>query len=142
MKYKRYIFPILMGMIMSNIMSLLNTGKIVFPAIFVMMTVQSVISSIASLIFPAGLVGAKITKKLFPDLQYATFLLISSVLPAIYFTAIMSISGLLRMKGFSADFWHIYFSSLPVYTIYGYTVSIFLNLILDKLLNPRGFQNE
>ncbi len=139
MKYKRYIFPVLMGMIMSNIMSLLNTGKIVFPAIFAMMIIQSVISSIAALIFPAGLAGAKITKKLFPDLQYVTFLFVSSILPAIYFTAIMSISGLLRMKGYSADFWHIYFSSLPVYTIYGYTVSIVLNLILDKLLNAKRF---
>lgn len=139
MKYKRYIFPVLMGMIMSNIMSLVNTGKIVFPAIFAMMIIQSVISSIAALIFPAGLAGAKITKKLFPDLQYVTFLFVSSILPAIYFTAIMSISGLLRMKGYSADFWHIYFSSLPVYTIYGYTVSIVLNLILDKLLNAKRF---
>lgn len=139
MKYKRYIFPVLMGIIMSNIMSLVNTGKIVFPAIFAMMIIQSVISSIAALIFPAGLAGAKITKKLFPDLQYVTFLFVSSILPAIYFTAIMSISGLLRMKGYSADFWHIYFSSLPVYTIYGYTVSIVLNLILDKLLNAKRF---
>lgn len=139
MKYKRYIFPVLMGMIMSNIMSLVNMGKIVFPAIFVMMIIQSVISSIASLICPAGQIGVKITKKLFPKSHYITFLLVSSIFPAVYFTSIMSISGLLRMKGYSADFWHIYFSSLPVYTIYGYTVSIFLNLILDKLLNAKRF---
>ena len=37
MKYKRYIFPILMGISMSVIMSLLNIGRIVFPGILLMM---------------------------------------------------------------------------------------------------------
>ncbi|HHK1080505.1 TPA: hypothetical protein ACQOA9_001896, partial [Streptococcus pyogenes] len=65
MKYKRYIFPILMGSTMSCIMSQMNTGKIVFPSILAMMLLQSIVASIASLIFPAGLIGAKVTEKLY-----------------------------------------------------------------------------
>jgi|GEM_PF-1379586 len=137
MKYKRYIFPILMGMTMSIIMSFVNTGRIIFPSIIFMMLLQATVASISSLIFPAGIVGGKITSKIFHKLSYIIFLLVSSILPAIYFTAIMSISGLLRMKGYSDKFWDIYFSSLPVYALYGYVVSIFLNIILDKLLCSR-----
>lgn len=46
MKYKRYLFPILMGSTMSCIMSQMNTGKIVFPSILVMMLLQSTVASI------------------------------------------------------------------------------------------------
>lgn len=125
MKYKRYIFPILMGASMSNIMSLVNTGRIEFPAIIIMMLLQSTIASLASFIFPAGIIGANLTNTLFPKTNSIMFLILSSIIPAIYFTAIMSISGLLKTKGYSNDFWSVYFFSLPVYTIYGYIVSIF-----------------
>lgn len=108
MKEKRYIFPLLMGCTMSCIMSQLNTGKIVFPAIVAMMVLQSMVASIASFVFPAGLVGAKLTHRLYKGKSYVVFLLISSILPAIYFTAIMSISGLLRMMGYHENFWKIY----------------------------------
>lgn len=138
MKYKRYIFPILMGAVMSNIMQVVNIGRIIFPMIFLLMLIQATVASIASLIFPAGLVGAKITKKTLPNASYIVSLLISSVLSAVYFTAILTISGLLFMKGYSADFWNIYFSRVPVYIIYGYVVSIILNIILDKLLTYKG----
>jgi small-conductance mechanosensitive channel len=84
MKYKRYIFPVLMGFTMSNIMLLANTGKIIFPAILIMMILQAVVASVASLVFPAGLIGAKMTKKLFPRLNSIGFLLVSSILPAIF----------------------------------------------------------
>lgn len=137
MKYKRYIFPILMGATMSNIMSLVNTGKIMFPAIIVMMLLQATVASLASLIFPAGMVGANLTEKFFPKMRYIIFLIISSIIPAIYFTAIMSISGLLKMKGYSNDFWNIYFSSLPTYILYGYVVSFIWNILLDKILKSR-----
>ncbi len=50
---------------MSNIMSLSNSGKIMFPAIMIMMILQAVVASAASLVFPAGLIGAKMTKKLY-----------------------------------------------------------------------------
>ena len=86
-------------------MSQLNTGKIVFPAIVAMMVLQSMVASIASFVFPAGLVGAKLTHRLYKGKSYVVFLLISSILPAIYFTAIMSISGLLRMMGYHENFW-------------------------------------
>ena len=134
MKYKRYIFPVLMGATMSNIMSLVSTGKIVFPAIIVMMLLQATVASVASLIFPAGMVGANLTKKFFPKIHNIMFPIISSIIPAIYFTAIMSISGLLKMKGYSNDFWNIYFSSLPIFILYGYVVSIIWNILLDKIL--------
>ena len=140
MKYKRYIFPILMGFTMSYIMSLVNTGHIKFPAILIMMLLQATVASIASLIFPAGLVGAKLTKRYLPKLKSIGFLLVSSILPAIYFTAIMSITGLLRMKGYSDTFWVTYFKSLPIFTMYGYGVSMLWNLVLDKLLQGRGEQ--
>ena len=67
MKYKRYLFPILMGSTMSCIMSQMNTGKIVFPSILVMMLLQSTVASIASLVFPAGLIGAKLTDRLYTE---------------------------------------------------------------------------
>ena len=73
MKYKRYIFPILMGSTMSCIMSQMNTGKIVFPSILLMMLLQSIVASIASLIFPAGLIGAKVTEKLYTGKSYILF---------------------------------------------------------------------
>ncbi len=142
MKYKRYIFPVLMGATMSNIMSLVNTGKIMFPAIIVMMLLQAIVASVASFIFPAGMVGANLTKKFFPKLRYMMFLIISSIIPAVFFTAIMSISGLLRMKGYSDDFWNIYFSSLPLNLFYGYVVSIVWNIILDKILKAGGYEVE
>lgn len=138
MKYKRYIFPVLMGVTMSNIMSLVNTGKIMFPAIVVMMLLQATVASVASLIFPAGMVGANLTQKLFPKIHHMMFLIISPIIPAIYFTAIMSISGLLKMKGYSNDFWNIYFSSLPIYILYGYVVSFIWNILLDKILKLGG----
>lgn len=142
MKKKRYIFPILMGVTMSNIMSLINTGKIVFPTILEMMLLQATVASIASLIFPAGMAGAKLTNKFFPKFHYILFLLISSIIPAIYFTAIMSVSGLLKMKGYSNDFWNTYFLSLPKYTVFGYIVSILWNIILDKILRLGGERIE
>lgn len=104
MRYKRYIFPVLMGFTMSNIMFLVNTGKIMFSVNIIMMILQAVVASIASLVFPAGLIGAKMTKKLFPRHNRIGFLLVSSILPAIYFTSILSITGLLRMKGYSEGF--------------------------------------
>ncbi|CUQ08864.1 hypothetical protein [Clostridium baratii] len=137
MKYKRYIFPILMGSTMSCIMSQMNTGKIIFPSILGMMLLQSIVASIASLIFPAGIVGAKLTDRIYSGKSYIVFLMISSLIPAIYFTAIMSISGLLRMKGYNENFWNIYFSSFPINVVFGYLSSIFWNLILDKLMKRK-----
>lgn len=134
MKYKRYIFPILMGISMSIIMSLLNIGRIVFPGILLMMLLQAVIASIASLLFPAGLVGVKLVKKAFPNISYIPLMLVSSLLPAIYFTLILSITGLLRMRGYSEDFFIIYLHSLPKNIILGYITSIIWNIILDKIL--------
>ncbi len=134
MKAKRYIFPILMGSSMSCIMSLLNTGTIVFPGILLMMLLQSIVASIASLIFPAGIIGAKITKQLYNGKSYIVFLLLSSIIPAIFFTAIMSFTGLLRMHGYHDNFWKIYFTSFPMNVFYGYLVSIFWNVIFDKLI--------
>ena len=137
MKYKRYIFPILMGSTMSVIMSQINTGKIIIPSVITMMLLQSIVASFASLIFPAGIIGAKLTKKLYRGKSYNIFLIISSILPAIYFTAIMSISGLLRMKGYDENFWKIYFSSFPINVVLGYFSSIFWNVILDKVLRRK-----
>ena len=134
MKYKRYLFPVLMGISMSIIMSLLNTGRIVFPGILLMMLLQAAVASIAALLFPAGLIGVKLTKKAFPDFSYLPLTLISSLLPAIYFTLILSATGLLRMRGFSADFFIIYLSSLPKNMLLGYIISIIWNMILDKRL--------
>ena len=132
MKYKRYIFPILMGSTMSVIMSQINTGKIIIPSVITMMLLQSIVASFASLIFPAGIIGAKLTKKLYRVKSYNIFLIISSILPAIYFTAIMSISGLLKMKGYDENFWKMYFSTFPMNVLCGYLASIFWNVILDK----------
>lgn len=137
MKYKRYIFPVLMGFIMSNVMSIVNTGRIIFPEIIIMMLIQAVVSSMASLIFPAGMVGDRLTKKYFPKLGKIVHLLVSSILPAVFFTVIMSITGLLKMKGYSTDFWTIYFVSLPSSMFYGYIVSIILNVVIDKLLSVK-----
>lgn len=134
MKYKRYIFPILMGSTMSVIMSQINTGKIIIPSVITMMFLQSIVASFASLIFPAGIIGAKLTKKLYRGKSYNIFLIISSILPAIYFTAIMSISGLLKMKGYDENFWKMYFSTFPMNVLCGYLASIFWNVILDKTL--------
>ncbi|MDU7478666.1 MAG: hypothetical protein E7K81_03155 [Finegoldia magna] len=134
MKYKRYIFPILMGSTMSVIMSQINTGKIIIPSVITMMLLQSMVASFASLIFPAGIIGAKLTKKLYRGKSYNIFLIISSILPAIYFTAIMSISGLLKMKGYDENFWKMYFSTFPMNVLCGYLASIFWNVILDKTL--------
>ncbi|WP_297789591.1 hypothetical protein [Finegoldia magna] len=134
MKYKRYIFPILMGSTMSVIMSQINTGKIIIPSVITMMLLQSIVASFASLIFPAGIIGAKLTKKLYRGKSYNIFLIISSILPAIYFTAIMSISGLLKMKGYDENFWKMYFSTFPMNVLCGYLASIFWNVILDKTL--------
>lgn len=134
MKNKRYFFPILMGISMSIIMSLLNTGRIVFPGILLMMLLQAAVASIAALLFPAGLVGVKLTKKAFPNFSYLPLTLVSSLLPAIYFTLILSATGLLRMLGYSAEFFIIYLSSLPKNMVLGYIISIVLNLILDKIL--------
>ena len=125
MKYKRYIFPILMGSTMSVIMSQINTGKIIIPSVITMMLLQSIVASFASLIFPAGIIGAKLTKKLYRGKSYNIFLIISSILPAIYFTAIMSISGLLKMKGYDENFWKMYFSTFPMNVLCGYLASIF-----------------
>ena len=74
-----------------------------------MMLLQSIVASIASLIFPAGLIGAKVTEKLYTGKSYIVFLVLSSIIPAIYFTAIMSVSGLLRMKGYDENFWKYIF---------------------------------
>lgn len=126
-----------MGSTMSCIMSQMNTGKIIFPSILGMMLLQSTVASIASLIFPAGIVGAKLTNKIYSGKSYIVFLMISSLIPAIYFTAIMSISGLLRMKGYNENFWNIYFSSFPINVVFGYLSSIFWNLILDKLMKRK-----
>lgn len=134
MKYKRYIFPILMGSTMSVIMSQINTGKIIIPSVITMMLLQSIVASFASLIFPAGIIGAKLTKKLYRGKSYNIFLIISSILPAIYFTAIMSINGLLKMKGYDENFWKMYFSTFPMNVLCGYLASIFWNVILDKTL--------
>lgn len=134
MKYKRYIFPILMGSTMSVIMSQINTGKIIIPSVITMMLLQSIVASFASLIFPAGIIGAKLTKKLYRGKSYNIFLIISSILPAIYFTAIMSISGFLKMKGYDENFWKMYFSTFPMNVLCGYLASIFWNVILDKTL--------
>ena len=142
MKYKRYIFPILMGATMSNIMSLVNTGKIVFPKILIMMLLQAIVASLASFVFPVGEIGAKITKKIFPNLNNIAFLVVSSILPSIYFTAILSISGLLSTRGYTTDFWDVYFSSLPMFVLYGYAVSIVWNIVLNKILKERNGQNE
>ncbi|WP_031556551.1 hypothetical protein [Lachnospira multipara] len=87
MKYKRYIFPVLMGFTMSNIMLLANTGKIILPAIF--------------------------------------------------FTSILSLTGLLRIKGYSEGFWMFYFGSLSKSIVYGYVVSVLWNVVLDKLLQKK-----
>lgn len=75
--------------------------------------------------FPAGLIGAKVTEKLYTGKSYIVFLVLSSIIPAIYFTAIMSVSGLLRMKGYDENFWKIYFSSFPINVVFGYFSSIF-----------------
>lgn len=119
---------------MSNIMSILNIGKILFPQILLMMLIQASVASIASLVFPAGIISKNITKKYFPNLSNLLDLLISSIIPAIYFTAILSITGLLKMKGYSNNFWQIYFLSLPTNIIFGYITSIFLNIILNKII--------
>lgn len=134
---KTVYFPPIDGCTMSCIMSQLNTGKIVFPAIVAMMVLQSMVASIASFVFPAGLVGAKLTHRLYKGKSYVVFLLISSILPAIYFTAIMSISGLLRMMGYHENFWKIYVSSFPRNVMFGYVSSIFWNVILDKLFSKK-----
>jgi hypothetical protein len=123
-----------MGSTMSVIMSQINTGKIIIPSVITMMLLQSIVASFASLIFPAGIIGAKLTKKLYRGKSYNIFLIISSILPAIYFTAIMSISGLLKMKGYDENFWKMYFSTFPMNVLCGYLASIFWNVILDKTL--------
>ena len=134
MKYKRYIFPIFMGASMSIIMSLLNIGRVVFPGILLMMLLQAVIASIASYLFPAGLVSLKLIKRVRPDISYLPLLFMSSILPAVYFTMILSMTGLLRMRGYSGDFIVIYLHSLPKNIILGYITSVFWNMILDTIL--------
>ena len=114
-------------------MSQLNTGKIVFPSIVAMMVLQSMVASIASFVFPAELIGTKVAHRLYKGKSYIVFLLISSIIPAVYFTAIMSISGLLRMMGYHENFWKIYASSFPINVMFGYFSSIFWNVVLDKL---------
>ncbi|MCD1146542.1 hypothetical protein LQU94_00235 [Peptoniphilus sp. KCTC 25270] len=70
---------------MSNVMLIVNTGRIVFPIIIMTMLLQAVVASIASLIFPAGTIGARLTKKYFPKLGNLGRLLVSSILPAVFF---------------------------------------------------------
>ncbi len=134
MKFKRYIFPVLMGATMSIVMSLLNLGRIVFPSILATMLLQATVASLASLIFPAGPKGAKLAEKLFQSRSYVLSLLVSSILPAIYFTLILSVSGLLRMKGYSDVFWQIYLDAVPRNMLFGYGISLVWNVILDKTL--------
>lgn len=68
MREKRYLFPILMGFVMTVLMSFVNSGTIVFPDILWMILIQVIVALIASLIFPAGMIGVRLTKKYFPQL--------------------------------------------------------------------------
>lgn len=134
MREKRYLFPILMGFIMTVLMSFVNSGTIVFPDILWMILIQAIVALIASLIFPAGMIGVRLSKKYFPQLGRIGTLLVSTILPAVFFTAVNSISGLLLMRGYPRDFWSVYFITLPLYTLYGYIVSLVVDVLLDWIL--------
>lgn len=138
MKLKKYIFPILMGFSMSILMSFKNTGGISFPHILFMMALQAFIASMANLIFPAGMFGAKLVKKNFKDISYIPFLLLSSLIPAIYFTMIMSLSGMLIMIGFSKKLIGLYLLSLPSNIFYGYIISLFWNVLIDFFIKNKS----
>lgn len=129
---RKYVFAVLMAVMMSIIMSLLG-GGIQFPKSFLIMAAQSVISVLATLVFDAGGVGAKWVHTHFPNAHYVVQILLSSILPTIYFTVIMSFTGMLMAEGYSADFWGNYLRSLPLFTLIGYVVSVIIAPILDAL---------
>ncbi|MCR5099599.1 MAG: hypothetical protein K6B14_11740 [Lachnospiraceae bacterium] len=134
MRIKGILLPVLMGATMSVIMMYMNTGRIIFPGIVFSILIQAVVGIVASLIFPAGFLGVKLTQKLLPGANRVVFLLVSTILPSIYFTAILAFVGPLYAIGFIDGFWAMYFSSLPRYIVIGYIISLFWIIIIDMIL--------
>lgn len=131
---KKRIFPILMSITMTIVNTLINTGSLEPISTVIMIIIQSSISALASWIFPAGKIGSKLAKRYFPDLNYLGTILISSIVPALYFTAIMTFSANLIQLGYGDKFWSIYLSSFARGIGMGYIASIFWNILLDKII--------
>ena len=102
-----------------------------------MMLLQSIVASIVIFDFSGWLIRCKSNREtIYWKIIYcflSSFINNSSDI----FYCIMSVSGLLRMKGYDENFWKIYFSSFPINVVFGYFSSIFWNVILDKVLRRK-----
>ncbi|MDY3947365.1 MAG: hypothetical protein SOZ40_05220 [Ezakiella sp.] len=128
---KRFQMPIFMGTFMSIAMSFLNTGTIKFPNIFKTIALQIIIACIASIIIPVGPYSFNLTKKIYKDNNLFIFTAISTLLPAIFFTLIMSFSGQIMATGYHQNFWRMYFYGLPRNILMGYIASYIFSIIIN-----------
>lgn len=132
------LFPILMSCIMTPVMTYLSAGQLFFPKIFLMMAIQSAIALVCNQLFDAGQAGGKMAMKVTSPDSPVPFVLITAIIPTLYFTAILAFTGNLFAMGPSLFMVKTFFRTLPLNLIIGYLISLVIFLILNQATKERN----
>lgn len=127
------LFALFMGTLMTLAMTLIFAKFIPFPGILSSIALAIIATFIASLIFPAGRIGGEIAKKYNRREGSISYVLLSSILPAIYFTIVVTAVNTISMTGFTQDFWLGFWGTVFIGIVIGYIVSVLSTPIILRI---------
>lgn len=127
------LYAIFMGSIMTLAMVIIFTGSIPFPGILLSILIACLSTFIAGLIVPAGKLGGLFANKVGVKDGSIGFILLSSIIPAVYYTIVQTFVATIRMTGFTPAFWSLYWPGLAIGLLVGYAVSVICTPLIMKL---------
>lgn len=128
-----FIFSVVMSTVMSTAMPFVNTGTIPFPEVLFSIVLAIAVSFIAGLIVPVGKMGADQASQMNLEQGSFLFILVSSILPTIYFTIIMTFMFALQRTGFSSAVWEVFMGDILIALVIAYITTVITTPAINKL---------
>lgn len=128
-----FIFSVVMSTVMSTAMPFVNTGRIPFPEVLTSILLATIVSFVAGLIVPVGKMGADYANQKNIRQGSLAFILVSSVLPTIYFTIIMTFVFTLQRTGFTNEVWGAFVGDILIALVIAYITTVISTPLIKKL---------
>lgn len=128
-----FLFSVFMSIVMSIAMPYVNTGTIPIPDVLFSIILAIFVSFLAGLLVPVGKMGADYAGSLGLPVGSIPFILVSSILPTLYFTFIMTFVFALQRTGFSSEVWQAFMGDIVIALVIAYITTVLATPIVNKL---------
>lgn len=126
-------FALFMASIMTIVMGFINTGGIQFPGVLMDILVGVVLAYIAGIVIPVKKLADGFARLFKAKDDTLAFLLLSTVIYALYYSIVFSVFFTARAIGFPPYFLSAVISGIPSGFVVGYVVSIIVTPLALKL---------